>query len=387
MWWSDAMWEIYGQEEATFRPSFEAWLALVHPEDRQRVQDHVGSWGKARTAQSLQYRIIRPDGSIRHLQSIASTTERQNGSRERIAGITLDITERAEAERREYGQQQQLRESSHQAGMSEIATGVVHSVGNVVNSLGIANATVRRGLKELRLDQLEQASTLLRDNRMNLASFLVDDERGRHLPDYLSALSAQICRNVHAVRAELDITDTLLEQVRDIVSAQQIRAQVTIHRELVDLKELTDAVLLVQELESSHIEVVRRYEYLPLVTTDRHKLTLILVNLINNARDAVLASATQAGRIVVHLDREGDDAVIRIEDSGVGISPDVTSRLWCLGFTTKSNGKGFNLHNSANTAREIGATIVAHSEGPNLGSRFIVRLPIRASDAADTNEL
>jgi signal transduction histidine kinase len=277
---------------------------------------------------------------------------------------------------RECGLQQKLRESSHQAGMAEIATGVLHSVGNVVNSLGIANATIRRDIKALRLEQLEQATALIRANRASLASYLTDDARGRNLPDYMPALSAQICAKVQAVQAELDTVDTLLEHLRTIVSAQQMRAHVGSHREPVDLKELLDATLLAQALELSHIQVLRSYEDLPLVTTDRHKVLLILANLLNNARDAVLASVTQPGRIAVHLGREEDHALISIEDSGIGMSADILSRLWRFGFTTKPNGLGFDLHNSANAAREIGATIAAHSDGPNKGSRFVLRLPI-----------
>jgi C4-dicarboxylate-specific signal transduction histidine kinase len=127
-------------------------------------------------------------------------------------------------------------------------------------------------------------------------------------------------------------------------------------------------------LELSHIEVVRRYGNVPPVTTDRHKLQLILVNLLNNARDAVLASATQPRRIVVQLGLDGDDLAISIEDSGVGMSSEILSQIWRFGFTTKLNGQGFDLHNSANAAREIGATIAAHSDGPNIGSRFTIRL-------------
>jgi signal transduction histidine kinase len=164
--------------------------------------------------------------------------------------------------------------------------------------------------------------------------------------------------------------------LRNIVIAQQTRALVSVHREPVDLKELLDATLRAQALELSHIQVLRSYEELPLVTTDRHKLLMILVNLLSNARDAVLASVTQPGRIHVRLMRDGDHALISVEDSGIGMSDDVLARLWRLGFTTKPQGQGFDLHNSANAAREIGATIAAHSDGPNLGSRFNIRLPI-----------
>lgn len=376
MWWSDAMWDILGQDPRKFRPSADNWLALVHPEDREHVRNNGGAWGKPRTSRTLQYRIIRPDGTIRYLQSIASPTEKNDPSDDCIAGITLDVTEQVSAEQRAYAIQQRLRESSHQAGMAEIATGVLHSVGNVVNSLGIANATIRRDLKALRLDQLEHAAMLIHENRAALDTFLTDDARGQHLPDYLPALSAQLSSNVRAAEAELDRIDTLLEHLRDIVSAQQVRAHVRGEREPVDLGELLDATLVAQALEQPHIQVLRSYDDLPLVTTERHKLMLILANLLNNARDAVLASSAQPGRIVVRLGREEDLAVISIEDSGIGISPDELPRIWRFGFTNKPNGQGFNLHNSANAAREIGAKIAAHSEGPHKGSRFTVRLPI-----------
>jgi signal transduction histidine kinase len=174
--------------------------------------------------------------------------------------------------------------------------------------------------------------------------------------------------------------------VRDIVSAQQVRAHVGGLREPVNLRELIDATLDGQAPDMSNIEVVRRYESLPLVTSDRHKLRLILTNLLNNARDAVLANAAQPGRILVQLSREADHAVILVEDSGVGMSPEVVSRLWRFGFTTKAGGRGFDLHHSANAAREIGATIAAHSDGPCKGSRFVVRVPIQpAAIAASTN--
>jgi signal transduction histidine kinase len=223
---------------------------------------------------------------------------------------------------------------------------------------------------------------LISDNRATLESFLTNDERGRYLADYLPALSAQISTDVRTVQAELDTIDALLKDLRDVVSAQQLRAHGGSLREPVNLRELIDATLAGQALEMPNIDVVWRCEDLPPVTTDRHKLKLILVNLLSNARDAVLASATQPRRIVVQLSREADHAVILVEDSGVGMSPDVISHLWRFGFTTKALGQGHDLHNSANAAREIGATIAAHSDGPSKGSRFIIRLPMVTMNAA-----
>lgn len=139
--------------------------------------------------------------------------------------ILADITERVEAEERERTLQRQLRESSHRVGMAEIATGVLNNVGNVLNSLGIANTTARRELQSLRLDRLQQASSMINSNRATLATYMSEDARGRHLPELLSAISAQLAVNAQAVETELHTIDQLLDHLRSIVGAQQSLAQ------------------------------------------------------------------------------------------------------------------------------------------------------------------
>ena len=379
VWWSEMMWEIFGQDPSTFVPSNEAWLQLIHPDDLERIRQEVQQFKQELAAVNMQYRIIRPDGELRHIQSIGAPAELQNGSVQRVGGITLDVTERVHAKEREQALQAQLRESSHRAGMAEIATGVLHNVGNVLNSLGIANSTAQRELKASRFEQLQQATALLRNNRETLAAFLTSDERGRHLPDYLPALSAQVSLNSRAVQAELATTEQLLNHLNDIISAQQELARIGGQYEYVHLSELIETALLVQSADLAQIEVTRAYEDLPPVSSDRHKLLQILVNLISNARDAIEAGAGGRGRISLKLAREGDLALLTVEDSGTGMSPDVLARLWQFGFTTKKDGHGFGLHNSANAAHEIGATLSAHSDGIGQGSRFILSLPISDS--------
>jgi len=375
-WWNDVMWELVGQDRRTFTPSYDSWMALVHPDDREMVRNNAGSPGLPRTAARLQYRIVRPDGQIRHMASIASQSTDSGDATARITGVLIDVTARVESEEREHLLQQQLRESSHQAGMAEIVIGVLHNVGNVLNSLGVANDMARRNLRALRVERLEQAAHLIRSNRDGLAAFLRDDEQGRHLPDYLAALSAQMSTSMKAVQAELDTIEHLMDHLRDIVSAQQSLAHVGGLQEPTDLRELAESALTMQSTNLAEVELVRQFGDLPLVTTDRHKLLQILVNLLRNAGDAVRASATRPGRIVVRITRDGCDAVVVVEDSGVGMSQDVLQKLWRFGFTTKQDGHGFGLHNSANAAHEIGATLTAHSDGPGHGSRFTLRVPV-----------
>jgi signal transduction histidine kinase len=142
------------------------------------------------------------------------------------------------------------------------------------------------------------------------------------------------------------------------------------------MHELVETALLVQASDLAQIEVVREYEELPPVMTDRHKLLQIVVNLISNARDAVQEGAPGHCRIVVRLALDGSHVRLTIEDAGIGMSAEVLSQLWRFGFTTKKHGHGFGLHNSANAAHEIGATLTAHSDGIGRGSSFTLRLPI-----------
>jgi signal transduction histidine kinase len=351
------------------------------------MQQQARHLGQSLSGFEWHYRIVRPEGEILHIRSIGAPAGAPDAVVKRFAGITIDVTERVKAEEREQALQQQLRDSAHQAGMAEIATGVLHNVGNVLNSLGIANSTARRELKGLRLERLEQATALLASNRATLAAFLTEHERGRHLPEYLPALSAQIVANVRAIQTELETTEQLVHHLGDIVSAQQELARVGGQSEPIQLNELIDTALLVHASELTHIRVVREYDELPPIMTDRHKLLQIVVNLLSNARDAVQTIAAERARILVKLRLEGDHVQLTVEDTGIGMSEEVLSQLWRFGFTTKKKGHGFGLHNSANVAHEMGITLTAHSDGVGRGSRFVLRLPIHSPEPALAGEV
>ncbi len=376
IWWNDVMYELVGREPATFRPTLASWLALIHPEDRDRVDASVGAVDPVGNSPIIQYRILRPDGQIRHLQTIGSSKVNPYDGVRTSAGFVLDITARMEFEQHEAELQRQLREIAHRAGMAEIITGVLHNVGNVLNSLGVANATARQSLKAMRVERLEQASAQLIEHRAALAAFLTEDTHGRHLPDYLVALSGHLSVNTKAVQAETDTIEQLIRHLRGIVSAQQASARVGGLRERLDLQDVAELALHSQASELACIEVRRIYEEMPQITTDRHKLLQILVNLIRNARDAVQAGPAPCGGIVIRIRRDGGHALISVEDSGVGMSAEMLPQLWRFGFTTKSSGHGFGLHSSAIAVRELGGTIGAHSAGVGEGSCFTVRLPI-----------
>jgi hypothetical protein len=158
-----------------------------------------------------------------------------------MVGITLDVSERVHAEQRERLLQKQLREASHQSGMAEVATGVLHNVGNVLNSLGISSSTAQARLRASQFDRVEQVATMLDAHRDALCDFLANDLRGKRLPEYLSLLGAQLKRDAEGLQDEIEAINGHVQYLREIVQAQQTFARVGGAEEAVNVRELADA--------------------------------------------------------------------------------------------------------------------------------------------------
>lgn len=392
VWWSDGMFDLAGWPAERGQPSFVDWIAAIHPEDRPRVIRSRDIAERARSGLDICYRLVRPDGDVRHVQSVSSVAAPADGAGEgldgdtgrgvRRVGILLDVTDKVHARHREEHLEAQLRRSSHEAGIAETANSVLQKVELVLSGVGVAASMMRRDLTSLRPERVEQVANLIASNRADMASFLTEDVRGRYLPDYLLAIAAQLNGNAAGLEAQLGELDRYTTQLRDIISAQQSLIPMGGALEPTDLRDLVEVALLVQAPDFARVDTIRRFEHVPLVRTDRHKLLQIIVCFVNNARDALLMSRTDPPRVEIRLHREGDEAVVSIEDSGSGMSAETLAQLWQFGFTTKLHGHGFGLHRSALAAREIGATLTAHSDGPDRGARFSVRLPIDAATVA-----
>jgi hypothetical protein len=199
----------------------------------------------------VQFRIIRADNSILHLDSVAAVVTDPHSPKRRLVGIILDITERVGTEQRERLLQKQLREASHRSGMAEVATGVLHNVGNVLNSLGVASSTVQARLKRIAVRPGGACRCpTRRASRFALGDSLINDARGKHLPQYLSALGAQLKKDTEGLQREIDAISGHVQYLCDIVQAQQTFARVGGTEEAIDVRELVDTALRLKAQES-----------------------------------------------------------------------------------------------------------------------------------------
>lgn len=278
--------------------------------------------------------------------------------------------------------QRELVDAARRAGMAEIATNVLHNVGNVLSSVNVSLDLAHRRFCELNLSGLSKAAAMLEDNSGELASFLTSDERGKVLPRYLGTLAKRLESDRQAAMQELVAVQDNLRHVHEIVRIQQFYAGSSQLIEPIDLAAVIESALRISIPPSeAPLTVRRREEPLPEVLLDRHKLHQILVNLLTNARHAVDGLDPARRVIEIVLQRTGEHAArIDVIDSGVGIAPENMPRIFQHGFTTRKNGHGFGLHGAALAAREMGGQLTAHSEGPGRGATFSLRVPLSGGE-------
>lgn len=159
---------------------------------------------------------------------------------------------------------------------------------------------------------------------------------------------------------------------------QQSFAMVSGVAESIPLVEIVDDALRINAsaLTRHEVELVRDYQFKPILTIERHKLMQILVNLIRNAKYACDDGGRPDKKIIVRLTQHNDRLRIAVIDNGIGIPPENLTRIFAHGFTTRKEGHGFGLHSGALVAKELGGSLVAHSDGTGLGATFTIELPL-----------
>jgi PAS domain S-box-containing protein len=301
-------------------------------------------------------------------------------------GISKDITAIKETEIKLEQLHKQLLETSRQAGMAEIATNVLHNIGNVLNSVNVSASLVIDSVKKSKASNLAKVVALLHENEHDLGNFLTSDPRGRQLPAYLSQLSDHFLAEQQAAVKELDSLRSNIEHIKGIVTMQQSYARVSGVREIINLNELVENSLRLNEgsLNRHRVEVIREFENLPPMNVEKHKILQILVNLVRNAKHACQESGRAERRLTVRTVNQEGRLKISVIDNGIGIPPENLTRIFNHGFTTKPDGHGFGLHSGALAAKEMGGALIAHSDGPGEGATFTLELPYIANK--DSNE-
>ncbi len=295
-----------------------------------------------------------------------------------LAGINRDITERKHWEARLESLHHQLVEASRHAGMAEVATAVLHNVGNVLNSVNVSAGVVSDRVRRSAADRIELVVRMLREHQADLAQFLTSDEKGRKLMEYMETLAQHLAAEKRSLLEEIQCLVRNVQHIKEIVTTQQAYAHVAGVQEVLNPVELVEDALRMHAASFARhdVKLRREFEPTPPITVDRHKVVQVVVNLLQNARRACEQRHGDA-EVTVKVCRAGADRIcIEVADNGVGISPESLTRIFAHGFTTRKDGHGFGLHSGALAAKELGGRLLAHSDGLGKGARFTLELPV-----------
>jgi PAS domain S-box-containing protein len=360
------------------------WIGHIHPDDQLLARESRMNGLRQEKPSQFEYRMITADGRAVWLREISTFTI-EGGTPQALRGVLFDITEQKHAEEQLELLNKRLLESSRLAGMAEVATGVLHNVGNVLNSVNVSSTLICNQVRNSRTSRLRDVILLLNKNSSNLVDFLTNDPKGKIVPSYLSNLSERLADEQQDLLRELELLVKNIEHIKEIVAMQQNYARVSGIIESLSVRNLMEDALQMHTaaLARHGILVVREYQEVPVISVDKHKILQILVNLIRNAKYAMDSAARRDKRLTVSIQlTEANSVQIAVADNGIGISRENLTRIFSHGFTTKREGHGFGLHSGALAAREMGGSLYARSDGPGQGATFFLELPLSAPKLA-----
>ncbi|WP_447973648.1 PAS domain-containing sensor histidine kinase [Nitrospira sp. Kam-Ns4a] len=328
---SPAYEEIWGRTCNSLYEHPRSWLDAIHPEDRPRVEA-AALTKQVRGAYREEYRIVRPDGSLRWILDQAFPIRNEAGTVYRVAGIAEDITEWKQL-------QAQLIQAEKLASLGTLVSGMAHEINNPVQGI--------LGMAEIILQ--EEDCARIKECARDIVEY------SQHVATVVRNFSAYARPSAQESETELMLSDRLAEAVK----------------------------MVQRSLKFGQVEIVLQLEPVPPIRARRTEIDQIFVNLIANAVQAmgghgVLTLATQ---------RRGDTLCVRVSDTGCGIPRSLQSQIFDPFFTTKEPGQGTGLGLSValKLVTKYGGTICVESEA-GQGATFVVQFPVSRPDTPAKEE-
>jgi len=354
--WSDGAEKILGYPEGTLGTSSRTFRALVHPADLKKVLKSIKDCLRTGRELSVEYRVIWEDGSVHWISALGNAIRNDNGNASRMLGVVRDITGQKQAEEEKTSLEQQLKHAETMETVGVLAGGVAHDLNNILGAIV--------GYPDLILDDLPRDSSL----RPAITAIKDSGERAAAVVQDLLALAR---RGI---------------QEKEIVNLNLIIKNYLESREHLELKEKYPRVKIETVLDDNLLNIIGSVVH----------LSKILTNLVLNAVQAI----PEEGIIRIstenrYLDkpvkgydhvREGDYAVLTVEDSGIGISPEDRKKIFEPFYTKKimgRNGTGLGMAVVWGSVKDQNGYIDVESQ-KNRGTRFYLYFPVTRKERRDT---
>lgn len=382
--WSSETYNIFGLDPANPVPHFNDVMKYVDEQDRALLNILIDRAFSEKKDYEIEFRIHhQPDNQIRwvyvkgHPENIF---ENDNIIRSVLSGVIMDITIRKEAQADLNRLNQKLVDMSRLSGMSEIATSVLHNIGNVLNSVNVSVSIIHDVIKASDTPKLIKLSELIKNDIKHESDYLTNHPKGKLIPEYIENLSKNLYIDHKRIGGEIENLNVNIQHIKDIVLMQKDISGISGLSEIVSLSDIIETAITLGcgLADRININILQKYDHSRDININKSKLLQILVNLIRNAKDALHADNGNMNKeIIIETKKSSDNKFIEIivKDNGLGILPANMNKIFSMGFTNKINGHGFGLHSSALAAQEIGGSLGVESEGAGKGATFILRVP------------
>jgi len=322
--------------------------------------------------------FLTRDGRLIPISVSGSMMQDEQGQLQGLVCVAQDITERKRMEEEKLQLHEQLLDTSRQLGMAEVASDVLHNVGNVLNSINVSIGVVADLLKNSMVGDVGRISQLFHKHREDLGNYFSTNPKGKQVPAYLEKLSGQLMEEQRVAIAELSRLRENAHHAQQCVAAQQDFAKPSGITEPISVVELLEEALAVNHelLETGHVNVSREFQEIPQLFADKHQMLEVMIDVIKNACQSMTSVSDKQLLVRAKLVPGPPDSVsLEIQDSGVGIASDDLIKIFSQGNSQKNGGRGMNLHNGALMAKNMGGALRAHSQGIGHGATFSLELP------------
>jgi PAS domain S-box-containing protein len=330
---------IFGRKREDVYAASDVWLDGIHPEDRQLVVD-ARLQGEATGEYCTEFRVIHPDGAVRWLRDRAVPVRDDRGNKYMLAGIAEDITLSRQIAEKLARQQSELLHVSRLSSVGQMVATLSHEVAQPMSAIGTFATLCAKHLQSEDFDEADRLNSL----KQCIDAISSENQRCRAILRRLRDYSRKAPRQ----QALCDLNAVLSESI-DLLSIELRRSGVKVRCELAPS--------------------------LPLVIADRIRLQQVVVNLLTNARDAMLNVDPSRRLIILRTAIEGAAITAEIEDHGVGFPVGTVDRLFEPFFSTKEDGMGLGLSICKTILDEHGGEIRALTN-EHGGATFRIVLPV-----------
>ena len=274
--------------------------------------------------------------------------------------------------------EQGVRRLAYQAAVGEVATGVLHNIGNLLNSVNIGTQHLFEIVDDTKIPKLLRANELFKKNFHCIQDYVNNDPGGKHLLSFYENVSEFLAQDQNMIKEELLELKKYMALIKDLIETQQDYARRGKGRAKLLLPKLIDRALRVENaaLKKDHITVLKDYKDDGLIFARTSKVLHIFLNLFKNARESMVARDAKDRNLFVSVSRAEDHSLeVRVRDNGVGIAPEHLTSLFDYGFSTKQDGHGFGMFSCLQSMEELGGSIEAFSDGPSRGAEFKLVFP------------